>query len=48
MLTEASDIFLIPGDDDMVQHIIPINKSIPQYIFAVWIKEDDLKYAHKK
>ena len=32
-LTKASDIFLIPGDEEMVQHIIPINKSGPQEIF---------------
>ena len=25
-LTKASDIFLIPGDDDMVKHISLINK----------------------
>ena len=25
-VTKASDIFLIPGDDKMVQHIFPINK----------------------
>ena len=25
-VTKASDILLIPGDDDMVQHINPINK----------------------
>ena len=29
-VTKASDIFLIPGDDKMVQHISPINKSGPQ------------------
>ena len=30
---KASDILLIPGDDYMVQHIRPINKSGPQEIF---------------
>ena len=25
-VTKESDIFLIPGDDDMVQHISPANK----------------------
>ena len=29
-VTKASDIFLIPGDDKMVQHIFSINKSGPQ------------------
>ena len=28
-VTKSSDIFLIPRDDDMVQHISPINKSGP-------------------
>ena len=28
-VTKASDIWLIPGDDDMVQHIRPIKKSGP-------------------
>ena len=27
--------FLIPRDDEMVQHISPINKSGPQYIFSL-------------
>ena len=31
----ASEILLIPGDDDMVQHIIPINKSGTQDIFSL-------------
>ena len=31
-LNKASDIWLIPGYDDMVQHIIPINKKVPQDI----------------
>ena len=29
-VTKASGIFLILEDDDMVQHIIPINNSGPQ------------------
>ena len=37
-VTKASGICLIPGDDDMVQHSIPINKSVPQEIFALWRK----------
>ena len=45
---DASDIFLIPGDDEMVQNITPINKSGPQDIFSLWIKEDDFKYVQKK
>ena len=28
-VTKASKILLSPGDDDMVQHISPINKSGP-------------------
>ena len=32
-VTKSSDIILIHGDDDMVQHIIPINKSGPQGIY---------------
>ena len=39
-VTKASDILLIPGDDDMVQHIRLINKSGPQEIFDIQIKED--------
>ena len=34
-VTKASDIFLIPGDDDIFQHISPIIKSGPQDIFAL-------------
>ena len=37
-VTKASDIFLTPGDEDMVQHISPINKSGPQEIFSPWRK----------
>ena len=29
-VTKSSGIFLILGDDSMVQHIIPINNSGPQ------------------
>ena len=32
-ITKASDIFLIPRDDEMVQHVSLINKSGPQDIF---------------
>ena len=32
---KASDIFLLPGDDDMVQQISPKNKSGPQEIFSL-------------
>ena len=28
--TKSNDIFLIPGNDEIVQHIRPINKSGPQ------------------
>ena len=34
----AVDIFLLHGYDDMGQHIIPINKSGLQDIFALWRK----------
>ena len=34
-VTKESDILLISGDDEMVQHIIPINKPIPQEIFYI-------------
>ena len=37
-VTKVSDVWLINGDDDMVQHIRPINKSGPQEIFALWRK----------
>ena len=37
-VTKASDIFLTHRDDDMVRHIIPINKSAPQDIFDLWRK----------
>ena len=33
-VTKSSDIWLIPGDDDMVQHIRPINKSGQKDIFS--------------
>ena len=32
----------------MVQYISPVNKSGPQDIFSLWIKEDGFKYAHNK
>ena len=35
---KTSDSLLIYGDDEMVQHIIPINKPGPQDIFALGIK----------
>ena len=38
-VTASSDIWLIPGDDEMVQHIILINKPGPQYIFISLEKE---------
>ena len=37
-VTKASDIFLMPGDDDMGQQIILINKSGPQDMFSLWGK----------
>ena len=42
-LTKASDIFLTPVNDDMVQHTSPINKSILQDVFTL-----DFEYAHNK
>ena len=47
-VTKASDIFLTHGDYDIVQHIIPINKSVLQEIFAIYRKEDEFKYSHNK
>ena len=47
-VTKASDIWMIPGDDDMIQHIRPLNKSGPQDIVDLWRKEGDLKYTHQK
>ena len=47
-VTKSSDILLTPGDDYMVQHIIPINKSGYQDIFDLCRKEYEFKYAHKK
>ena len=47
-VTKACDILLSPGDDEMVQHIIPINNSGTQDIFSLWRKEDEFKYPHKK
>ena len=41
--TKSNDIFLIPGNDEIVQHIRPINKSGPQNIFALGIKKDEFK-----
>ena len=34
-VTKSSGIFLIPGDDEMVQHIFPFNESGPQDIFSI-------------
>ena len=31
----ASGMFLVPGDADMGEHIVSINKSGPQYIFPL-------------
>ena len=39
-VTKESDLLLITGDDEMVQHISPINKSGPQEIFSLCRKED--------
>ena len=47
-VTKASDICLITGDDEIIQHIIPLNKSGPQEIVTLWVKEDDFRHAHKK
>ena len=30
---KASGIFTMPGDDEIGQHIIPINKTVPQDVF---------------
>ena len=43
-----SDNFMIPGDDEMVQHISTINKSGPQELLSLWRKEDELKHEHNK
>ena len=32
-VTKSRDVLLIPGDDEMVQHIRPINKLGPKDIF---------------
>ena len=45
---KENDIFLIPGIDEMVKRIIPINNSGPQDIFSLYRKEYEFKYAHKK
>ena len=37
-VTKASENFLIPRDDEMVQHISPINKLVPHDIFALYRK----------
>ena len=37
-VTKSNDIFLTPGNDEMVQHSIPINKSGLQEILDPWIK----------
>ena len=47
-VTKASDIWIIPGYYEMVQHIRPLNQSVPQDIVALWRKEDKFKYSHKK
>ena len=47
-VTKASAIWLINGDDEMVQHIRPLNKSEPQDIVSLWRKEEDFKFSHKK
>ena len=47
-VTKESDIWLIPGDDDMVQHIRPLNKSVREEIVTLWRKEDEFKYTHNK
>ena len=39
---------MIPGDDNMVQNISPINKSGLQDIFSLWRKYNELKYSHNK
>ena len=38
---KSSGIFLVPGDDDMGQHISPINKPVPQEILVIWRKENN-------
>ena len=38
---------MIPGGDEMVKHISPINKSVTQDIFDPQRKEDEFKYAQK-
>ena len=45
---ESKQHFLIPGNDEIVQHISLINISGPKEIFALWMKEDEFKYAHNK
>ena len=47
-VTKDSDILVIPGDADMVQQMIPINKSGPQDSFSLWRKEDEFQYSHDK
>ena len=47
-VTKASDIFLTPGDEDMVQHISPINKSGPQEIFSPWRKKGKIDYSQQQ
>ena len=37
-VTKASEKFLIPRDDEMVQHISPIHKLVPHDIFALYRK----------
>ena len=45
---KASGIFPMPGDDEIDQHIIPINKTVPQDIFIHRRKLYGFKYAHNK
>ena len=49
---EESGIFLVPGDAEMGQHIIYINKPGPQEIFVhkkeKEVKHYGFKYTHKK
>ena len=47
-LIKASGILPMPGDDDMGQHIRPINKTGPQEIFVLMRKEDWFKYSHRR
>ena len=48
MQLKVNDIFLIPGNNEIVQHIILINKSVPQDNISRSIKEDELKHTLNK